>query len=83
MLLAPDERQNLYYKFNLASAMRGDDQSRSTYFQRMIASAMMTPNEGRALEDMNDLEGGDELLVTKNLTTLKVLVAGGDENGGN
>lgn len=49
----------------------------------MIASAMMTPNEGRALEDMNDLEGGDELLVTKNLTTLKALVAGGDENGGN
>ena len=82
-LLLPRERQSLYYKFNLASAMRGDDQSRSTYFQRMIASAMMTPNEGRALEDMNDLEGGDELLVTKNLTTLKVLVAGGDENGGN
>ena len=39
----------------------------------MVANSIMTPNEGRALEDWDDLPGGDELLVTKNLTKLKNL----------
>lgn len=82
-LLAPMERENMYYRFNLAAEMRGDNASRSAFYQRMVGYSIMTPNECRRLEEMNDDPNGDELLATKNLTTLKTLVKGGETNADN
>jgi HK97 family phage portal protein len=82
-LLTPMERENMYYRFNLAAEMRGDNASRSAFYQRMVGYSIMTPNECRRLEEMNDDPNGDELLATKNLTTLKTLVKGGETNADN
>lgn len=79
-LLLPQERGSMYFRLNLAAEMRGDNKSRSAYYQIMTDHGIMTPNECRRLEELNDDPNGDALLVTKNLTTLERLVEGGEMN---
>ena len=74
-LLLDDETASMYYKFNLGAEMRGNNESRARFYQIMVANGIMTPNECRALEDRDEKPGADELLVTKNLTTLKIIDA--------
>ena len=81
-LLLGDEAATMYWKFNLAAEMRGDNKTRAEFYQIMVANSIMTPNECRALEDRDDREGADELLVTKNLTTLKNIDAATEPAGG-
>ena len=78
-LLLPEEREDMYFRMNLAAEMRGDNASRSTFYQRMIGYSVMTPNECRRYEELNDDPNGDQLLATKNLTTLGALVKGGED----
>lgn len=78
-LLLPEERERMYFRLNLAAEMRGDDKSRGAFYQIMIGYGLMTPNEGRRLEELDDDPNGDQLLVTKNLTTLSALTKGGEE----
>ena len=80
-LLELSEQQRMYWKFNLAAEMRGDNKSRAEFYRIMVANSIMTPNECRGLEDRDDKENGDELLVTKNLTTLENIVNGAEEGG--
>lgn len=79
-LLLPQERENMYFKMNLAAEMRGDDKSRGAYYQVMIDHGIMRVNECRRLEELDDDPNGDVLLVTKNLTTLERLVEGGEDS---
>lgn len=75
-LLLESERRSMYYKFNLAAEMRGDNKARAEFYQIMIANSVMEPDECRALEEL-DARGGNagKLLVTKNLTTLENISA--------
>lgn len=82
-LIEEKDQMEMYFKMNLAAEMRGDDASRSAFYQRMISIGMMRPNEGRRLEELDDDPNGDVLLVTKNLTTLDALVKGGEINANN
>lgn len=82
-LLLPEERERMYFRLNLAAEMRGDDKSRGAFYQIMIGYGLMTPNEGRRLEELDDDPNGDQLLVTKNLTTLSALTKGGEESENN
>lgn len=57
---------NLICKLNVASMMRGDSAQRATFYQQALGgarpeAAWMTKNEVRELEDLNPIEGGDEL----------------------
>ena len=79
-LLLPEERDSMYFRLNLAAEMRGDNKSRSAFYQIMTDHGIMSPNECRRLEELNDDPNGDALLVTKNLTTLERLVEGGEMN---
>jgi len=67
-LLTKTERQRgMYFKFNLRALLRADVRTQSDAYFRQIRSGMLTPNEARALEDRPPLEGGDELLVSRDL----------------
>lgn len=79
-LLLPAEREEMYFRLNLAAEMRGDDKSRSAFYQTMVDHGLMRVNECRRLEELDDDPNGDVLLVTKNLTTLERLVEGGEES---
>jgi len=52
-----------YVKLNLDGMMRGDFKTRIEAIAKAIQNGLMTPNEGRALENRAPLPGGDVLLV--------------------
>jgi HK97 family phage portal protein len=63
-LLGNDD--TLIVKFDVKGLLRGDATTRSSYYEKALGgargeTAFMTRNEVRALEDLDPIEGGDEL----------------------
>lgn len=52
-----------YVEHNLDGLMRGDFQTRMAGLAQGIQNALLTPNEGRALDNRPPLDGGDDLLI--------------------
>jgi hypothetical protein len=50
-------------KFDYNSLLRGDPAGRFDIYKTGIQSTIYTPNEARAMEEMDPRENGDELLV--------------------
>jgi HK97 family phage portal protein len=62
-LLSSEEIGNgLHFKFNVAVILRADLQTQINSLSTAVNSFLYTPNEARALLDMESKEGGDELL---------------------
>lgn len=82
-LLAAKRRAGLYFKGNLSVLMRGDDKSRAEYFEKMIASSVLCPDECRALDERNPIPGGwgARFLSSKNLGSLESILKGEDNDG--
>lgn len=53
----------LYAEFNLDGLLRGDFATRMDGLARAIQNGLLTPNEGRAMENRPPLPGGDDLMV--------------------
>jgi len=68
-LFLPGEKK--YVKFNLNALLRGDMAARSQWYTQMINFGVMSPNEVRALEELNPRDGGDAYLSPANLLTEK------------
>ena len=49
-------------KFNVDGLLRADPSERAALCTAMIQHQAMSPNEWRALEEMNPYPGGDEIL---------------------
>ena len=60
-LIAPEDRGKLYAKHNANIILRGSPEDRAKTNQARIQSFQMTPNEARADEDLDSVEGGDFL----------------------
>lgn len=58
---------DVYVKLAVEGLMRGDMKTRYESYQKGILSGFISPNEARALEDMNPREGGDEFLTPLNM----------------
>ena len=70
-LFTESERGRLEVKFNLNGLERGDLASRTQAYAVFRQNGLMTANEIRALEDLNPIEGGDELLVNGNMIPIE------------
>lgn len=57
----------VYVKFNLDGLLRGDTDARAGYFNTMLQNGVMTRNEVRAIEGLNPIAGGDELMIPLNM----------------
>lgn len=68
-LLNIKDQGRYYAKFNTGALLRGDIKSRYEAYAQGIQNSMLSPNEARALEDMNPYTGGDEYLTPLNMTT--------------
>lgn len=79
-LLGRNEKGVYFAEHNLDGIKRGDQESRSKYYQAMRTSGVMTGNEIRAKENMNPIEGGDELLVQGAMIPVD---QAGQQQGGN
>lgn len=55
-----------YVRFNLAGLMRGTPQERAQFYHFAITDGWMSRNEARVFEDMNPVDGLDEMLVSVN-----------------
>ena len=76
-LLKQSEQSSYYAKFNLNSLMRGDPKTRAEYYRTLLNIGAITPNEVRALEEL-DPKGSeaDELYMQINMGTLKRIADG-------
>lgn len=72
----------LYMRMNVAARLRGDNESRSRFYEKMVSSAVYCPDDCRALEEKDPLPGGlgARFYMTKNLDTVEHIVSG--EEGG-
>jgi phage portal protein BeeE len=67
-LLTVDELDSgLYPKIMFQARLRSDPKSRAEFYQRGITDGWMTRNEVRAFEDMNPIDGLDEILSPLNM----------------
>lgn len=66
-LFSPAVRRTSGVKFNLDGLARGDMQTRSTYIVNMVNAGVMTPNEGRQIENLQPIAGNDELRIPANI----------------
>lgn len=63
-------------KINFNALLRGDSQSRSEFYTKMLDRGVFNINEVRELEDMNPIDGGDLRTVPMNMTTIENLSKG-------
>ena len=65
---------NKYFKININALLRGDLESKRNYYTAMIYAGIMTRNEVRALEEMNPIDGLDEILQPVNMQALSLVL---------
>ncbi len=71
-LLNPqDVQRGLRIRGNLMAELRGDFNSRGTWYQHMRDNGAFSVNDIRALEDMPDVDGGDEHYASLNYVPLQ------------
>lgn len=66
-LLREVEKPNHYFKFNFNSLLRAKSSARMDFYSRAMQIGVMSSNEIRRLEDMEDRENGDEYYMQLNL----------------
>lgn len=71
-------RAGFYLRMNVAARLRGDNESRSRFYEKMIASGVYCPDDCRAWEEKNPLPGGagQRFFMTKNLDTVEHIISG-------
>ena len=69
-LLTPTERLKYKPRFSVEGLLRADSQARSQFYTTMLQNGVMSRNDVRRLEDLPPVDGGDELTVQLNLTTI-------------
>lgn len=67
MALLGEDRSRYYYEFMTDALQRGDLQARTQSYATMINWGIMSPNEARQRENLNDYEAGDQYLVPLNM----------------
>lgn len=57
-----------FFYLNLTDLLRGDTKTRALLYQTMFNTGSLSPNEIRAMENLNHREGGDEYFLQLNLS---------------
>lgn len=57
-----------FFWFNMNALLRGDTQTRGTFYTQLFNVGAMNPDEIRELENMNKRPGGDEFFVPLNMS---------------
>lgn len=61
-----------YVKFNVNAILRADPKTRYEGYRIAVQSGFMTPNEVRALEELEPKDGGDRLLINGNMLPIEM-----------
>jgi hypothetical protein len=60
-------RGRLYFKHNVEGLLRADSAARGAFYRDLFNVGAITQNEIRALEEMDPIDGGDELYIPLNM----------------
>lgn len=70
-LLTLSERgRGLELRINMMAELKGDTESRASWYRAMREMSVFSPNDIRALEDMPDVEGGEDRYASLNYVPL-------------
>lgn len=72
-LFRESERGQFYIKLKVEGLLRGDSQSRATFYRELLSMGVLSINEVRQMEDLNDIVDGDKHLVPLNFTDIENL----------
>lgn len=72
LLSMDDIRAGLEIRTNMMALLRSDQKSRAEYYQSMHQEGTYSINDIRALEDLPDVEGGDEHAISLNYIPLSL-----------
>lgn len=72
LLSMDDIRNGLEIRANMMALLRSDQKSRAEYYRIMHQEGAYSINDIRALEDMPDVEGGDEHAISLNFIPLSL-----------
>ncbi len=65
--LSEEELNYTYLRFNRDVLLRTDAKTRAEVIEKRILSGVLTPNEGRQIDDLNPYEGGDGYYIPANM----------------
>lgn len=71
LLTRKEQQEGLGYKFNVWTILRGDPTQQADVLQKMVSSAIYSPNEARAKLDMPPTPGGDVHIVNGSYVKLE------------
>lgn len=74
--------EGYYIKFNVNAILRADPKTRYEAYRTAIQSGFLTPNEVRALEELEPKPGGDKLLVNGNMMPIEMAGKQYEKGGG-
>lgn len=74
--------EGLYFEFNVSEKLQGDFETQAAVLQSAIGVPWMTPNEGRARQNLPAVEGGDVLQLPLNMGGASTDTPDGDETPG-
>lgn len=80
-LLTPTQKKDTVIKFKYNTMLRVDAKTRAEYYNTRFNTGSISPNEIRSYEDENGFDGGDEHYLQLNLSTVKNLNKGDENNG--
>ena len=89
LLTNTELRQGLEIRINMMAELKGDTASRGAWYTNQRNNGVFSVNDIRALEDLPDVEGGDERRESLNFVPLKDWARlseqrnGGNANAGN
>lgn len=69
-LLERGDRYRFFAEFERNALLRIDSQARAEFISKMVQNGMMTPNEGRKLDNRLPVPGGDMALINSTLVPL-------------
>lgn len=72
LLTLSDRKSGLEIRYNLMAILRGDSQSRAKYYETMWRIGAYSVNDILQLEDMPDVEGGDEHMASLNFVPMRL-----------
>lgn len=73
-LFLPSEQKNISAEFDRTALISADKKTQGEYFKTLVVNGLITPNEARKSLGFNNIEGGDDLLIQLNMTTLNNIV---------
>ncbi len=66
------DKKTAFIYFNVNALLRGDMDARKNFYTSLVYAGVMTRNEARAFENMNPIDGLDEVLQPVNMQALSL-----------